>query len=178
LLTLAPLRRLAARNGDETMARKRTITTVLLLTAVPSATLAIAASARTPRDASVEAPPAPDAAVRLVEGASASDAADPAESAPASDAAGPAEGAPERPAPNSEPGPTGAEPPPDDKAPPALIKLRFELFAAGRDGARAQTSHFRPLCDRDGYPLVGNMASKGNLYQPSEFCAELRRAPR
>jgi hypothetical protein len=37
-------------------------------------------------------------------------------------------------------------------------------------------STFRPLCDADGYPLVGNIANKRGVYQPSKFCAEVRKA--
>src|SRR5215470_10433779 len=67
-------------------------------------------------------------------------------------------------------------PPPDASAPRALLHLRSELFNTGRDGARAQMAHFRALCDDDGYPLVGNLANKANLYQPSAFCADVRAA--
>ena len=65
-------------------------------------------------------------------------------------------------------------PPPDDKAPKELIELRSELFEAGHDGALKQIPKFRPLCDADGYPLVGNAVRKGDVYQPSQFCAEVR----
>jgi hypothetical protein len=34
--------------------------------------------------------------------------------------------------------------------------------------------HFRPLCDKDGYPLVGNMTRKVPVYGPTAFCGELR----
>jgi hypothetical protein len=60
----------------------------------------------------------------------------------------------------------------------ALMGLRGELSTAGRDGAMKDPKHFRPLCDKEGYPLVGNMVRKvpGEQYQPSAFCAELRTA--
>ncbi|HVK77793.1 MAG TPA: hypothetical protein VM734_31020 [Kofleriaceae bacterium] len=67
-------------------------------------------------------------------------------------------------------------PPPDEQAPRALIALRSELFETGQTRARLQMSRFRPLCDAEGFPLVGNVASKGNLYQPSQFCADVRKA--
>jgi MFS transporter, PPP family, 3-phenylpropionic acid transporter len=147
LLTVRQGARLARRNGDETMARKRTITTVLLLSAVPT-TLAVAAAAQNERLApSIEASERP---------------------APSIEAS-------ERPAPNAEPL-SQKEPPPDEKAPLALIKLRGELLSTGREKAQEKPGYFRPLCDRDGYPLVGNMASKGPVYQPSEFCADVRKA--
>lgn len=79
-------------------------------------------------------------------------------------------------------------PPPDDEAPPELLELRADLAETGREGALDSKPHFRPLCDADGYPLVGNMVPKapddsmtGYLvelplppYQPSEFCTEVR----
>lgn len=67
-------------------------------------------------------------------------------------------------------------PPPDKSVPRVLLDLRSELFQAGRDKAVARMSKFRPLCDKDGYPLVGNVAVKGELYQPSQFCAAVRKA--
>jgi hypothetical protein len=64
--------------------------------------------------------------------------------------------------------------PPDD---PALLPLREELFQAGRAGALAHQDHFRPLCDADGYPLVGNVIRKVATpdYLPSQFCQEVRK---
>jgi hypothetical protein len=64
--------------------------------------------------------------------------------------------------------------PPSSAAKADLLELRAQLAAAGRATAQAQLPKFRPLCDKDGYPLVGNLASKGDVYQPSQFCAELR----
>jgi hypothetical protein len=77
--------------------------------------------------------------------------------------------------------PAGASPaaqhtPPDDAhAAKALIELRSELINAGHDKAQASVGRFRALCDADGYPLVGNMVAKGNVYQPSEFCGDIRK---
>jgi len=71
--------------------------------------------------------------------------------------------------------PTAPHAPPDDAhAPRALIELRWSLLNAGRDHAQAELARFRPLCDRDGYPLVGNLVEKGSMYQPSEFCTDVR----
>lgn len=68
----------------------------------------------------------------------------------------------------------GHSPPPDDKARPELLELRGKLAGAGPEGARRDRSRFRPLCDRDGYPLVGNIEGK-RVYQVSQFCAEVRK---
>ena len=76
--------------------------------------------------------------------------------------------------------PAGASPaaphsPPDDAhAPRALLDLRAEMMKAGRDHAQADVARFRALCDHDGYPLVGNLVEKPAMYQPSQFCADVR----
>jgi hypothetical protein len=70
--------------------------------------------------------------------------------------------------------PTFAKPPPDEKAPQALIELRSQLFEAGREQALQQVPRFRALCDADGYPLVGNVVRKGEVFQPSQFCSAVR----
>jgi hypothetical protein len=64
---------------------------------------------------------------------------------------------------------------PDDKADPKLLLLRAELGAETRESALAKQTHYRPLCDKDGYPLVGNVLRKGpGGPQPSELCTEVR----
>lgn len=67
-------------------------------------------------------------------------------------------------------------PPSDDKAKPELLKLRAELFHLSRDEAKHQRAKFRPLCDADGYPLVGNILTKGDgdRMQPSALCELVR----
>ena len=72
--------------------------------------------------------------------------------------------------------PDAHAPPPDAKVSRATLDLRLDLIRAGRDKAQADVSRFRPLCDKDGYPLVGNMANKSNVYQPSQFCSDVRKA--
>jgi hypothetical protein len=67
-------------------------------------------------------------------------------------------------------------PPADADAPRALLDLRLDLIRAGHDKAQADLARFRPLCDKDGYPLVGNMVGKRGVYQPSEFCSDIRKA--
>src|SRR4051812_159488 len=66
-------------------------------------------------------------------------------------------------------------PPPDAVVDRQLLTLRADLLRAGRDKAKAEIARFRPLCDKDGYPLVGNIASKGDMYQPSELCRDVRK---
>lgn len=63
---------------------------------------------------------------------------------------------------------------PDHKA--QLNTLLAQMLDAPKADVDAQTSHFRPLCDDLGYPLVGNVQRKGSPegYQPSEFCAQVR----
>jgi hypothetical protein len=61
-------------------------------------------------------------------------------------------------------------------ADPALVALRDELLPKSRDEAFAALSHYRPLCDHDGFPLVGNVIRKTPTnYTPSEFCSDLRK---
>ena len=71
--------------------------------------------------------------------------------------------------------PSAHTPPPDSQAAKALIELRVELIKTGRDKAQTDIGRFRALCDKDGYPVVGNIANK-NGYQPSAFCADLRKS--
>ena len=71
--------------------------------------------------------------------------------------------------------PDGHAPPPDAAAPAALLELRGDLIKVGHDKARAEASRFRALCDKDGYPLVGNLVGKRGVYQPSEFCSDVRK---
>jgi hypothetical protein len=58
---------------------------------------------------------------------------------------------------------------------PALLALREALSGETR-GKVQNPDRFRPLCDKDGYPMVGNMMRKSPnpYYQPSAFCADLR----
>jgi hypothetical protein len=92
-----------------------------------------------------------------------------------------AAGCAERPVPvEAEPAPTASagaasRPAPrcDDSA--AMRSLAAQLGDTEKSAAMAQVWHFRPLCDAEGYPLVGNLARKGStLTQPSELCAGVR----
>lgn len=69
-----------------------------------------------------------------------------------------------------------APPPTDDKADPKLLALRDELDRTASDQLPAKQDHFRPLCDKDGYPLVGNLNRKSppTPSRPSAFCESLR----
>ena len=67
-----------------------------------------------------------------------------------------------------------APPPPDAKVDPRLLELRADLMRKDRDAVLADVKAFRPLCDAEGYPLVGNLATKGVMFQPSAFCAHVR----
>jgi hypothetical protein len=65
-------------------------------------------------------------------------------------------------------------PAPDDQQPRERLELRAELYRAEtRDQALPQ-ARFRPLCDADGYPLVGNVASKLMRYEVGDYCADVR----
>ncbi len=66
--------------------------------------------------------------------------------------------------------------PPIDSSDPRVNTLRAELHDLKRDIALLKVSHFRPLCDADGYPLVGNVREKGmsQHLQPSEVCEKIR----
>jgi hypothetical protein len=66
----------------------------------------------------------------------------------------------------------------DKEVRPELLALRAELDQAGRASALARPEHFRPLCDADGYPLVGNLQRKREVgreyFGPTAFCAAMR----
>ena len=72
--------------------------------------------------------------------------------------------------------PDARTPPPDAQVSRQMLDLRMDLIRTGRDKAQADVARFRALCDKDGYPLVGNMANKSGVYQPSQFCGDVRKA--
>ena len=73
------------------------------------------------------------------------------------------------------PAPGTGAPPSDDKADPKLLALRNELDQATPAEVVTKQAHFRPLCDKDGYPLVGNLNRKSPpANAPSSFCASVR----
>lgn len=71
--------------------------------------------------------------------------------------------------------PGARTPPPDSEVAKPLLELRSQLMRAGHDKVQADVGRFRALCDKDGYPLVGNIANK-SMYQPSQFCADVRKS--
>lgn len=72
------------------------------------------------------------------------------------------------------PAPPRARQNPSGEDDPALLALRDKLLDMKPEQALAQRARFRPLCDADGYPLVGNLARKKPTYNPSELCKDLR----
>jgi hypothetical protein len=80
-------------------------------------------------------------------------------------------------APREAAAPAARRPMSDD---PKLLALRDEMTEQRRETVLAQSARFRPLCDKDGYPLVGNVVRKGPSvdYQPSAFCEDLRKQAR
>jgi hypothetical protein len=68
----------------------------------------------------------------------------------------------------------GHAPPADSEVAKPLLELRNQLFKT--DKAKVDVARFRALCDKDGYPLVGNVAAKGGVYQPSQLCSDVRKA--
>jgi hypothetical protein len=69
--------------------------------------------------------------------------------------------------------PTIEKPAPNDAN---LLALRDELGNTSREQVLANKDRFRPLCDKDGYPLVGNLNRKSPNFEPSDYCAEVRKA--
>jgi hypothetical protein len=63
------------------------------------------------------------------------------------------------------------QPPPDPK-PECPNALNEQLSNMPLDYALEQYMTFRPVCDKDGYPLCGNLNFKGTT--ASEFCKALR----
>ncbi|APR80122.1 Hypothetical protein A7982_05469 [Minicystis rosea] len=63
---------------------------------------------------------------------------------------------------------------------PELVQKAEDLAAMGHVKALEQIQRFRPVCDADGYPLVGNVMRKGP--SPREevkaFCAVVRQRER
>jgi hypothetical protein len=69
----------------------------------------------------------------------------------------------------------GGEPKRPRSDDPALLALRDKLLNKPRAKVLANPEPFQPLCDKDGYPLVGNLMRKVATpdYQPSAFCRDL-----
>lgn len=73
------------------------------------------------------------------------------------------------------PTPAAATPAPAESPEKAAYALRNELENTTRADVMKRIAHFRPLCDKDGFPVVGNAVRKGQPeYTTSKFCAEIR----
>lgn len=72
------------------------------------------------------------------------------------------------------PEPLRAAPLDDEHAGQRLLELRDELFRSGGYEASHVEARFRPLCDVQGYPVVGNVLRKASGYQPSAYCTNVR----
>ena len=62
----------------------------------------------------------------------------------------------------------------DSEQPESVMQLRSELY--GADDLTISVSHakFRALCDENGYPVVGNVASKSMRHDVSSYCEDVR----
>lgn len=88
---------------------------------------------------------------------------------------------PAQPAPSPEVLPVSATSEPSSVTPPkvsqALHNLQGELYNSTQKEALQRAGHFRPLCDKDGFPLVGNAQRKATPeYTVAQFCADIRKA--
>ncbi len=63
---------------------------------------------------------------------------------------------------------------PEPKTDTKIYALAGELYALDQGRALAQKAHFRPLCDAEGFPVVGNVMRKAPGYPVSSFCAAVR----
>lgn len=81
------------------------------------------------------------------------------------------------PAPAAKPAPVPATPPtikPDDEQPENLLRLRSELYRSDELTLDAAHAKFRALCDDNGYPVVGNVASKSMRHDVTSYCEDVR----
>ncbi len=72
---------------------------------------------------------------------------------------------------------TAAAAPMATNDPAALQRLATELRAAAPADVSARLTHFRPLCDAEGFPLVGNLVTKSMSPESrpiTAFCADVR----
>ena len=57
--------------------------------------------------------------------------------------------------------------------PPSLVELNQELSRTMLDEALTSSEYFRPLCDVNGYPVVGNINGKV-VTTATQFCDAVR----
>jgi hypothetical protein len=79
-------------------------------------------------------------------------------------------------APSSAAAPSASTTAPSFAPNPELEALRGEMAKQTPAKVWANHDHYRPLCDANGYPLVGNVAvvKPPAPMQPSRFCEEIR----
>lgn len=63
---------------------------------------------------------------------------------------------------------------PDDEQPESVMRLRSELYRADELTLGVSHAKFRALCDANGYPVVGNVASKSMRHDVSSYCEDVR----
>jgi len=81
------------------------------------------------------------------------------------------------PTPAAKPAPAPATPPkvkPDNEQPESMLRLRSELYRADELTLSASHAKFRALCDDNGYPVVGNVASKSMRHDVTSNCEDVR----
>jgi hypothetical protein len=62
----------------------------------------------------------------------------------------------------------------DNEQPEEIMRLRSELYGADELTINMAHAKFRALCDENGYPVVGNVASKSMRHDVSSFCEDVR----
>ena len=62
----------------------------------------------------------------------------------------------------------------DDTQPENMLRLRSDLYRASELELNVAHAKFRALCDENGYPVVGNVASKSMRHDVSSYCQEVR----
>lgn len=63
---------------------------------------------------------------------------------------------------------------PDEQQPESVMQLRNELYRASDADLAEHHATFRALCDANGYPVVGNVASKSMRHDVSGYCQDVR----
>jgi hypothetical protein len=79
----------------------------------------------------------------------------------------------------AEPAPPPAPPTPpailpDEQQPHAQLELRANLYRTDELTLNVAHARFRALCDENGYPVVGNVASKSMRHDVSSYCEDVR----
>jgi hypothetical protein len=75
------------------------------------------------------------------------------------------------------PAPAPATPPVikrDEEQSEAILRLRSELYRSDDLTLNVAHAKFRALCDENGYPVVGNVASKSMKHDVTSYCEDVR----